>query len=66
MNPETMAVIVSATHSEIRGLLCDGEMAGGLFYGNYPGGRGLASGAVIGRRAGAAAAELAAGAGSMP
>jgi len=34
---------------------------GGLFYFNYPGGTGLMSGSVFGRRAGAAAAVAAAG-----
>lgn len=32
-------------------------MLGGLFYHNYPGGSGLTSGAVFGRRAGQAAAR---------
>ncbi|GAB3435155.1 FAD-dependent tricarballylate dehydrogenase TcuA [Actinophytocola sediminis] len=34
------------------GLFVCGEMLGGLFSGNYPGGTGLTSGAVFGRRAG--------------
>ncbi|OZC85093.1 tricarballylate dehydrogenase [Rhodococcus sp. 06-418-5] len=38
--------------STIAGLLVCGEMLGGLFSGNYPGGSGLAAGAVFGRRAG--------------
>jgi succinate dehydrogenase/fumarate reductase flavoprotein subunit len=58
VNPETTAVISSTTQKEIQGLYCVGEMLGGLFYGNYPGGSGLTSGAVFGRRAGAAAAKL--------
>jgi succinate dehydrogenase/fumarate reductase flavoprotein subunit len=32
-----------------------GEMVGGLFHGNYPGGTGLMAGAVFGRIAGASA-----------
>jgi tricarballylate dehydrogenase len=36
----------------IDGLFVCGEMLGGLFSGNYPGGTGLTSGAVFGRRAG--------------
>ncbi|GAB3484862.1 FAD-dependent tricarballylate dehydrogenase TcuA [Nocardiopsis coralliicola] len=36
----------------VPGLLVCGEMLGGLFSGNYPGGSGLTSGAVFGRRAG--------------
>lgn len=41
----------------IPGLYACGEMAGGLFYFNYPGGSGLTYGAVFGRRAGEAAAR---------
>jgi len=59
VNPETTAVI-SNSGREVTGLFCVGEMLGGLFYGNYPGGSGLTSGAVFGRRAGTAAARLAA------
>ena len=56
VNPETAAVISSIRDKEVPGLYCVGEMLGGLFYGNYPGGSGLTSGAVFGRRAGRAAA----------
>lgn len=59
VNPDTTAVISSTTNQDIPGLFCVGEMLGGLFYGNYPGGSGLTSGAVFGRRAGTAAAKLA-------
>jgi tricarballylate dehydrogenase len=38
------------------GLYAAGELVGGLFYHNYPGGSGLAAGAVFGRLAGASAA----------
>jgi tricarballylate dehydrogenase len=41
--------------SPIRGLYAAGEMVGGLFYENYPGGTGLMAGAVFGRIAGASA-----------
>ncbi len=41
------------------GLFAAGELVGGLFYHNYPGGSGLMAGAVFGRRAGRAAAEYA-------
>ena len=58
VNPETTAVMSSLTQKEIPGLFCVGEMLGGLFYGNYPGGSGLTSGAVFGRRAGIAAAQM--------
>jgi len=43
------------------GLYAAGELVGGLFYHNYPGGSGLAAGAVFGRLAGASAAEDALG-----
>ncbi|KAL3484143.1 FAD binding domain-containing protein [Aspergillus germanicus] len=56
---ETAGVISSATDAPIPGLFCAGEMLGGLFYDNYPGGSGLTSGAVFGRRAGRAAAAVA-------
>ncbi len=36
----------------IPGLYAAGELVGGLFYGNYPGGSGLTAGAVFGRLAG--------------
>ncbi len=41
----------------IPGLFAAGELVGGLFYENYPGGTGLMSGSVFGRRAGEFAAE---------
>jgi tricarballylate dehydrogenase len=44
----------------IPGLHAAGELVGGLFYHNYPGGSGLMAGSVFGRRAGNAAAEHAA------
>ena len=40
----------------IAGLYAAGELVGGLFYHNYPGGAGLMSGAVFGRIAGRGAA----------
>ncbi|RDL30993.1 Uncharacterized protein BP5553_09782 [Venustampulla echinocandica] len=58
--PETAQVISSTTQRGIPGLYCVGEMLGGLFFENYPGGSGLTSGAVFGRRAGTAAAKMAA------
>jgi tricarballylate dehydrogenase len=39
----------------IRGLYAAGEMVGGIFYHNYPGGTGLTSGSVFGKIAGASA-----------
>lgn len=58
INPENAAV-VREVGTEIEGLYCAGEMVGGLFYGNYPGGSGLTAGGVFGRRAGRDAAERA-------
>ncbi|KAK5708324.1 hypothetical protein LTR97_000864 [Elasticomyces elasticus] len=58
INPENAAVL-REDGSEIEGLHCAGEMVGGLFYGNYPGGSGLTAGGVFGRRAGRAAGERA-------
>jgi tricarballylate dehydrogenase len=46
----------------IRGLYAAGEMVGGLFYENYPGGTGLMAGAVFGRLAGDSAGRAAVGA----
>lgn len=40
----------------INGLFACGEILGGVFYAGYPGGSGLTSGAVFGRRAGQGAA----------
>jgi tricarballylate dehydrogenase len=45
--------------SRVDQLFACGEIAGGLFYHNYPGGSGLTAGTVFGRRAGAAAARRA-------
>ena len=39
------------------GLFAAGELVGGLFYGNYPGGTGLMAGAVFGRLAGTTAGQ---------
>jgi precorrin 3B synthase CobZ len=59
----TNSAVVSEYNKLIPGLFCAGEMVGGLFYDNYPGGSGLTSGAVFGRKAGRAAAERAAASG---
>lgn len=50
------AQVLSTSWVPIPGLYACGEMVGGLFHGNYPGGTGLMSGAVFGRLAGAHAA----------
>lgn len=44
--------ILNQHGDEIPGLFAAGEMIGGLFYHNYPGGSGLMSGAVFGKLAG--------------
>jgi tricarballylate dehydrogenase len=53
------AAVQSLDGAPIGGLFAAGEMVGGLFYFNYPGGTGLTSGAVFGRIAGASAAQVA-------
>lgn len=45
--------------SKIDGLYASGEMVGGVFFNGYPGGSGLTSGVVFGRRAGYGAADYA-------
>jgi tricarballylate dehydrogenase len=50
------ARVLSTSWTPIPGLYACGEMVGGLFHGNYPGGTGLMSGAVFGRLAGTHAA----------
>ncbi|KAH0846625.1 fumarate reductase flavoprotein subunit [Fonsecaea pedrosoi] len=59
--PDTAQVVSSTTGKGVPGLYAVGEMMGGLFYENYPGGSGLTSGAVFGRRAGTAAAKAVGG-----
>jgi len=49
--------VIDVDGAPIPGLFAAGEMIGGLFYFNYPGGAGLMAAAVFGRIAGAAAAE---------
>lgn len=50
------AQVVSSEGSVIPGLFACGEVIGGLFYHNYPGGTGLTAGSVFGRIAGTQAA----------
>jgi len=49
--------VLSVGYEPIAGLYACGEMVGGLFAYNYPGGSGLVSGAVFGKIAGAGAAK---------
>ncbi|KAL7275575.1 hypothetical protein RUND412_001472 [Rhizina undulata] len=58
IDPKTAGVVSKLTGKPIKGLFACGEMVGGLFWGNYPGGSGLTAGSVFGRRAGKEAAIL--------
>lgn len=53
------ARVLDLDRQPIPGLYAAGEMVGGLFYFNYPGGTGLMAGAVWGRAAGRAAGQKA-------
>ena len=48
--------VLNKVMKPIKGLYAAGEMVGGIFYFNYPGGSGLTSGAVFGKIAGHSAA----------
>ena len=64
---ETLALPAQVIDTEgvpIPGLFAAGEMVGGIFYFNYPGGTGLMNGAVFGRIAGASAGRVACGGGA--
>lgn len=56
IHPQT-AQVLDHGHETIPGLFAAGELVGGVFYFNYPGGTGLMNGAVFGRIAGDAAAS---------
>jgi tricarballylate dehydrogenase len=53
--------VVDTDLAPIPGLYAAGELVGGLFYFNYPGGTGLMSGSVFGRQAGRSAGMAATG-----
>ncbi len=53
--------VIDCEQRRIPGLFAAGELVGGLFYHNYPGGAGLMAGAVFGRIAGRSAARAALG-----
>ncbi|MBI1397002.1 MAG: FAD-dependent oxidoreductase [Betaproteobacteria bacterium] len=57
----TDAQVVDTDGLPIPGLYAAGELVGGLFYFNYPGGTGLMSGAVFGRIAGTSAGRAVTG-----
>lgn len=52
--------VLDLVDKPIPGLFAAGELVGGLFYQNYPGGTGLMNGAVFGRLSGASAGQYAA------
>jgi tricarballylate dehydrogenase len=51
--------VLDLTEKPIPGLYAAGELVGGIFYENYPGGTGLLNGSVFGRLAGRNAGQLA-------
>jgi len=57
----TESQVISTDGEPISGLYAAGELVGGIFYFNYPGGSGLTNGAVFGRIAGTSAARAALG-----
>ena len=58
---DTRGRVLDTAERPIPGLFGAGELVGGLFYFNYPGGTGLTSGAVFGRIAGGSAGAHAVG-----
>ncbi|MGH7920336.1 MAG: FAD-dependent tricarballylate dehydrogenase TcuA, partial [Candidatus Dormibacteraceae bacterium] len=56
LHVDDRARVLRADGSPLPGLFAAGEIVGGLFSGNYPGGSGLTAGAVYGRLAGRGAA----------
>ena len=57
LHVDSEARVIGQDAQPIPGLFAAGELVGGLFYFNYPGGTGLTSGAVFGRIAGRGAAD---------
>ena len=55
---DTQARVLDTDGAAIKGLFAAGEMIGGIFGNNYPGGSGLMSGAVFGKTAGRMAAGV--------
>jgi tricarballylate dehydrogenase len=55
---DPQARVLDTDLSPVPGLYAAGELTGGLFYFNYPGGSGLTNGSVFGRIAGAGAASV--------
>jgi tricarballylate dehydrogenase len=57
IDPQT-GQVMDVDLAPMPGLFAAGELVGGIFYFNYPGGTGLMSGAVFGRLAGSSASEF--------
>lgn len=57
LHVNTVGEVLNKEGNAIKGLYAAGEMVGGIFYENYPGGSGLMSGAVFGKLAGASASS---------
>jgi tricarballylate dehydrogenase len=55
LRTNTDCEVLNTDYQPIRGLYAAGELVGGIFYFNYPGGSGLCSGAVFGKIAGTSA-----------
>jgi tricarballylate dehydrogenase len=58
LHVDDQARVVGEDGQPLPGLFAAGELVGGLFYFNYPGGTGLTAGAVFGRLAGQGAAGV--------
>ena len=58
LHVDAKARVIDQAGSPFEGLFAAGELVGGLFYFNYPGGSGLTSGAVFGRLAGIGASSV--------
>ncbi|KAI7852400.1 fumarate reductase flavoprotein subunit [Circinella umbellata] len=57
VDPQTAAVLDTSSQP-IGNLYAAGEIVGGAFYDNYPGGSGLMLGSILGRKAGTSAANI--------
>lgn len=57
LHVNTNGEVLNKNEKPIKGLYAAGEMVGGIFYENYPGGSGLMSGAVFGKVSGSQAAK---------
>ncbi|SER70601.1 FAD-dependent tricarballylate dehydrogenase TcuA [Psychrobacillus sp. OK032] len=57
LHVDPLGEVLDKEEQPIKGLFAAGEMIGGIFYENYPGGSGLMSGAVYGKLAGTSAAQ---------